>query len=413
MGLVADEISGAVVASGIVRRDTDSSNSRDWSTAQAMSHRLLIRGLVFVAALTFAQLAAAHDGSAHAGTPHWGFLVLILGGGVVMGSCAYLGHRSWIDYPRRTLGGFLFGLGVALLGTIAIIQLQVEPVGTTPTLHDWYPPRAAGSAGLLAMGSLLLGYWRWPARPEYSALGLSLGIWVGYSALMPNIGYRNPFGYLLVVVVPLLVGYILWQDVWPVVRSDAVDALSRRVGWLVTAMFGVFFLFSAGLFTVNPEQGVNGLTNAFVTTAQFANPLVVWPAIEFYLLPIPLAGAMSLGTALLIGTLVSLIGVNGALMTAVWQRSLELPPSGEVLGGLATTGATACCCCGPAVYAVASVFFGVSASPLYWAFIDPASPLGALFFAAAASLLGWSATRFAAQLAGTEACQVSLIPAIS
>lgn len=171
-------------------------------------------------------------------------------------------------------------------------------------------------------------------------------------------------------------------------------------------MFGVFFLFSAGLFTVNPERGVNGPTGAFVTTARFANPLVVWPAIEFYVPSIPLAGAMSVGTAVLIGILAGLIGVNGTLMTTVWFHDLELPSAGGWLGGLATTGATACCCCGPAVYAVASVFLGVSASPLYWAFVDPASPLGALFFAAAVILLVWSAKRFAARLGETEACQI-------
>ncbi|MFC6616225.1 hypothetical protein ACFQAS_15065 [Halopenitus salinus] len=323
-----------------------------------------------------------------------------------MGGSAFLGQRAWSTRPKRTLSGVLIGLGVALIGTIAIIQIQIEPVGTTPTLHGWYPPFAVGMTALLTTGSLLLGVWRWPTRPEYSALGLALGIWIGYPALMPNSGYRNPLGYLLVVVVPLLVGYILWVDVWPVIRSDAVDRLAGRVGGLVATMFGVFFLFSAGLFTVNPEQGVNGPTTAFVTTASFANPLVVWPAVEFYLPSIPLAGAMSVGTALLIGTLVGLIGLTVSLMTAVWQRSLELSSSGGILGGLATTGATACCCCGPAVYAVASVFFGVSASPLYWAFIDPASPLGALFFAAAVILLVWSASRFAARLAESDVCHI-------
>jgi hypothetical protein len=88
---------------------------------------------------------------------------------------------------------------------------------------------------------------------------------------------------------------------------------------------------------------------------------------------------MAVGTALLIGTPVGFIGLNALLMTAVWQRSLELSSSGGILGGLATTDATACCCCGPAVY-VASVFFGVSASPLYWAFINMPPQLGALFF---------------------------------
>ncbi|WP_255152803.1 hypothetical protein [Halorarius halobius] len=324
-----------------------------------------------------------------------------------MGGSALLGKRVWSDHPKRTLSGVLIGLGVALLGTIAIIQIQIEPVGTTPTLHAWYPPLAVVTAGLLTTGSLLLGVWRWPTRLEYSVLGLALGIWVGYPALMPNSGYRHPVGYLLVVVVPLLVGYILWVDVWPVVRSDAVDQLAGHVGGLVAAMFSVFFLFSAGLFTVNPEQGVNGPTTAFVTTASFANPLVVWPAVEFYVPSIPLAGAMSVGTALLIGTLVGLIGLNASLMTAVWQHSMEFSSSGGILGGLATTGATACCCCGPAVYAVASVFFGVSASPLYWAFIDPASPLGSLFFAAAVILLVWSVTRFATRLSEPAVCRVS------
>jgi uncharacterized membrane protein len=364
--------------------------------------------MVFAGALLFVQPVAAHSGSTHASTPHWVFLVVALGGGAVVGGSALLGQRVWSDHPKRTLSGVLIGLGVTLLGTIAIIQIQIEPIGTTPTLHAWYPPLALGITVLLTTGSLLLGVWRWPSRPEYSALGMALGVWVGYPALMPNSGYRHPLGYLLVVVVPVLVGYILLVDVWPVVRSDAVDGLSRRVGGLVAAMFGVFFLFSAGLFTVNPEQGVNGPTTAFVTTASFANPLVVWPAVEFYFPSIPLAGAMSVGTALLIGTLVGLIRVSASLMTAVWQRSLELSSSGGILGGLATTGATACCCCGPAVYAVASVFFGVSASPLYWAFIDPASPLGALFFTAAVTLLVWSASRFASRLRETDACQVSL-----
>lgn len=223
---------------------------------------------------------------------------------------------------------------------------------------------------------------------------------------MPNSGYRNPLGYLREVVVPLLAGYILWRDVWPVVRRDADDGLSRRVGGLVAAMFGVFFLYSAELFTVNPEQDVNGPTNSFMTTVQFANPLVVWPEVEFYLPSIPLAGAMSVRTALLIRTLVGLIGLNGTFLTMMWRRSLELPSSGGVLGGLTTTGATACCCCGPAVYAVASVFLGVSARLLYWAFIDPASPLEALFFAAAVILFVCRASRFATRLADTDACRI-------
>lgn len=386
--------------------NTDKANRYHHQPIQSLFRTLVIRGLVMIGATAFVQPVAAHDGSTHAGTPHWVFLVLILVGGIVMAVSGLLGRDSWTDYPRRVLTGFLFGLAVALVGTIAVIQIQIEPIGTTPTLHEWYPILAGGVATLIVTGSVLLGIWKWPTRPEYTALGVALGLWVGYPALMPNNGYQHPLGYLLVIVVPLVLGYIVWHDIWPVVRSAGVDALARRVGSIVAGMFGVFFLFSAGLFTVNPEQGVNSPSEAFVTTAQFANPLVVWPAVEFYLPSIPLAGAMSIGTTILIVILVGLIGLDATLLTAVWRQDLELSSSGGVFGGLATTGATACCCCGPAVYAVASVFFGVSASPLYWAFMDPASPLGALFFVAAVSLLVWSAHRFAARLSESEACQI-------
>lgn len=203
---------------------------------------------------------------------------------------------------------------------------------------------------------------------------------------------------------PVVLGSIVWHDVRPLVRSAAVSGLSRRVGVIVAGMFGVFFSFSAGLVPVNPEQGVNSPTGAFVISAEFANPLVLWPAVEFYLPSIPLAGAMSIGTAILLSILVGLIGLDATLLTAVWQQDLELSSSGGLFGGLATTGATACCCCGPAVYAIASTFFGVSASPLYWAFMDPASPLGALFFVGAVLLLTGSSVRLARSLNDAGIC---------
>lgn len=305
-------------------------------------------------------------------------------------------HRG--DYPQRVLSGVLFGLAVVLFGLIAIVQIQVEPVGTTPTVHEWYPVLASGVAALLVTGSALFGLWKWPTRPQFTALGVVPGLWVGYPALMPNNGYHHPLGYLLVCFVPVVLGSIVWHDVRPLVRSAAVSGLSRRVGVIVAGMFGVFFLFSAGLVPVNPEQGVNSPTGAFVISAEFANPLVLWPAVEFYLPSIPLAGAMSIGTAILLSILVGLIGLDATLLTAVWQQDLELSSSGGLFGGLATTGATACCCCGPAVYAIASTFFGVSASPLYWAFMDPASPLGALFFVGAVLLLTGSSVRLARSL---------------
>lgn len=108
----------------------------------------------------------------------------------------------------------------------------------------------------------------------------------------------------------------------------------------------MFLLFSAGLVTVNPNEGVNAPTTAFVTVAEFADPIVVGPAVAFYLLSISLAGSMSVGTVLLIGLFVGLVAVNTGLVTTAWHRNVSVDSTCGVLGSVATTGATACCCCG-------------------------------------------------------------------
>lgn len=292
-----------------------------------------------------------------------------------------------------------------MLGTIGVIQLQIEPIGTTPTALEWYPLIAGIAGGSILLTSLGLASWRWPDRPRYPLLGTLLGVWVLYPVGMPNVGYTHPLGYL-VVAVPLVAGYIQGYDVRPALTRDVIDPLSRRVGLVVAGVFAVFFLFSAGLFSVNPDQGVNGPTQAFVTTVSFANPLVVWPAVEFYLPSIPLVVALSVGTALIIGLLTGLIGINTSLITAFWQRDIALSPSSSVVGAVATTGATACCCCGPAMYTIASGVFGVTASPLYWTFIDPAPPIGALFFAGAVVFLTGSTIRLATRLDTAGICKI-------
>jgi hypothetical protein len=325
--------------------------------------------------------------------PHWTLLGVSLIGIGIVGISLWLGRTRWNDQPRRTIKTVLGGAIITMIGTLGVTQIQIEPIGTTPTAHEWYP-LLAGVAGIsILMASFVGGWIRWTYRLRYSLLGMLLGTWILYPVLMPNSGYIHPLGYALVVAVPTVVGYIIWRDVLPALSADILDQFARRVGGIVTVLFTVFLLFSAGLFTVNPDDGVNAPTDAFVTLASFANPLVVWPAIEFYLPSIPLSGALSVGTALVIGLLAVLIGINTTLMTSIYQRDVEVTSGSGVAGVVATSGATACCCCGPAVYAIASALLGVSASPLYWAFIDPASPLGALFFAGAVVLLTESAFR--------------------
>jgi hypothetical protein len=385
---------------------SDLSDLHDRSIARNRLRRVLIHGLVVSGALAFAQPAAAHGGSLHAGMPHWILLGVALVGLGIIGGSLWFGRTWWENQPRRTIKSVLVGAIITMIGTLGVTQIQIEPIGTTPTAHEWYP-LLAGVAGITVLTASLIGGWiRWPRRPRYSLLGLSLGAWILYPVVLPNDGYTNPLGYALVLAVPVIVGYILWRDVSPALSTEILDSFARRVGGIVAVLFSIFFLFSAGLFTVNPEEGVNAPTEAFVTVASFVNPLVVWPAVEFYLPSIPLSGALSVGTALVIGLLAALIGINTGLMTTIYQRDIETTPAGSAAGVVATSGATACCCCGPAVYAIASALLGVSASPLYWAFIDPASPLGALFFAGAVVLLTGSAIRLSGSLDEAGVCEI-------
>lgn len=350
--------------------------------------------------------AAAHDGSAHAGLPHWALLALVLVGLVVVGGSVYCSRTRWVDAPRRTVTGVLAGVVVVMVGTIGLVEIQVEPVGTTSGAHRWYPLLTGVAGGAVTTASMVLGRWRWPDRPRYAALGLALGAWVMYPVLLPGPAYTHPAGYAIALSVPVLVGYVLWTDVRPAVWGGTLDRLSRRVGWVVAALFAVFFTFSAGLLSVNPD-GVSPEDGGFVAVESFANPLVIWPAVEFYVPAIPLGGAVSVGTGMVAGLLAILVGLNTAFVTTVWQRNEAVGASDSAVGAVATVGATTCTCCGPAVYAVASAGLGASASPLYWAFIDPLSPVGAMFLVAAVVLLTGSAVRFAVRLQDKTVCKPS------
>lgn len=363
------------------------------------------RGIIISgSALAFMPTAAAHDGATHTGTPQWGLVAVILVGLGIIGGSILFDRTRWEPTPPRTVGGLLLGLVVTMVGTIGVVQLQVEPVNTTPDGRQWYPLLSALGGGVILSASLIGGRYRWPDRPMYTLLGVVLGLWVAYPILIPGRALTHSLGYSLVVSVPLIVGFLLWREAWPAITTGLENRLARLAGGIVTTLFVLFFLFSAGLFTVTPDTGTNMPQKAFVTVAQFTDPLVMWPAVEFYLPSIPLAGALSVGTALLIAVLAGLIGVNTVLTTEIWVRDRQLNQSGGVVGAVATSGATACCCCGPAVYAIASAVLGVSASPLYWAFVAPSSPIGALFLVGALALLTGSAIQLADGVAGVGHC---------
>ena len=355
-------------------------------TTHMNQHRLLASLVGSVAGFQLlTATVAAHSGTTHAGTPHWVLLALVVSGiGGMVGAIA-AARRERLSVP---VSGIAFGVSAAMavFGGIGLVELQV--VGrTAPQLVDMYPVLSLLVGSSVALGGILLVRLRYPGKPQYALLSLLLASWIAYPAVLPNGGYRNPLGYVLVLGLPLLVGYIIWTDARGLIQSLRLTTKPKLVGVAAGLLMSVFFAFSAGTMSFNPEQGLNAPTEAFVTTYDVAGPLVVWPAVEWFFPSIPFTGYLSVGTLMLMGILGGLVGLNAAIIVQQWAGRGSLPQKELSSGSVAVSGATACCCCAPAFYGVLSVVFGTAATPVYWAFMIPASPLGSTFFAASVVLL--------------------------
>ncbi|QLH81921.1 hypothetical protein [Halosimplex pelagicum] len=333
----------------------------------------------------------AHAGTTHAGTPHW-----LLGAVAILGIVAGIGgFRALRDGARSDrFGAGLLSAGAVLViaGTIGLVEIQIAPQAT-PDWTEWFPVVNAVSAIVVALGSLVVVRWKWPERPRYVGLGLLLATWIAYPTLLPQEGLTNPLGYLLAAAVPLAVVYVFYRDAgaaFPGVLTARVPALTAVVTF---ALFGVFYLFSAGTLSMNPDLTADIAGQGFVTPYQVASPLVYWPALEFYFPAIPLSGYVSLGSLLLVAILGGLVASNAALAARQLTTGGTIDSPRAIVGTVTTAGATACGCCAPAVYGAAGAVFGAAATPVYWAFMDPSSPVGGLFFAASVLILTGSAIR--------------------
>lgn len=382
-------------------------SSGRWKLVRTVLSRAVTMAAVGLVPLALVPTASAHEGAAHAGTPHWVLLgILLIGMATAIGSIA-LGRTRWADLPRLVLGGLLGGAILVTLGTIGLTEIQIEPLTTnaTPIPRNWYPLLRLAAGVTILFASLLIGIWRLTRRKAIAVLGFLLGLWVLYPLLVPaSTEYWHPLGYLLAASVPATIAIVLWRSVRP--AMEETRRMSRRVGVAVGLLFTVFLLFSTGQFTLNPETGTGLPEHSFFVVTAFANPLVMWPAVEFYVPSIPLFGALSVGTVVTFVLLAGLVATNATLATDIWLRGVRVDDTRGVAGGLATSGATACCCCAPAFYGVISAVVGVSASPLYWAFLDPASPIGSIFFVVAAALMTSSAIQLAAGLARAGVCDL-------
>lgn len=385
-------------------------------------HAAIRRRLPAVLALTAAALsgvpAAAAHGGVHVGIPQWAALVPLGLGVALVASALLLRRTKWADRPTAALSTVFAGVVFVALGAIGLVQLSpiaVPPIRYSPVARDLYLPISLALGVSIVAGSLLAGRFRWPTRPRYAALGVTLGLWVAYPALSRGTGMgplAHPLGYVIVGAVPVLVGYVLHVDAAGTIRQVVADPVSRWFGAGVATVVAVFFMFSTGMLTIVPDDGV-GLSHTESLTAVLPvkGPLVYWPAFEFWYPSVPLGGFLSVGMVLLVGLFALLVGLNAAFVAHQWRCRSGVNPSEGIAGSASLAAPNACCCCGPALAQLAVVALGpTTAAPFYWLFVDIASPVGALFFVASVALLTGNVVRFADTPLGAPDGGVSEVP---
>lgn len=388
------------------------SNTDTASTKRGSRWRSVHRGSLYCALAVavlggFSGGAAAHGGEHTPAIPQWyGLVVLLLGFGVIGASIVW--KRTGRLTTERALRGILLGVGGAALGGILLVQLSpIDEYSTIgmPFARTWYLPLTLGVGLAIIVGSIFFGQFRWPSRPRYAVLGMLLGLWVAYPALITGAAtYHHPVGYLIALAVPVTVGYIVWRDGRAVLSTVGKNTVARRFGLGVGGIMAVFFMFSTGLISLVPEEGiVNGVETthlpAFIHTQPAANPLVMWPAVEIWLPQIPLSGMFSVGTLLLVGLLGGLVTINAMLAAHQWLDTGSGGSTQSTAGAAALVGPNACGCCGPMFAQLAVVLVGPSAAaPLYWLFVDLSSPVGSFFFVASVALLAGGFTYSAGTL---------------
>lgn len=330
--------------------------------------------------LTQIPVVSAHDiTGSHGLTQTHGLLVVGLG-------IVVLGVTVWAKRTNRSsvstsLSGILLSLGIVAIGAILFDGLAPDPTFTAQSMpfpRSFYPIIALSLGLLISIGSFLGGLRWFPARPRYPILGSLIGLWVAYPALLGDAGATNPIGYLLVVSTPLLIGYILWKDAGWIIQDALSDRVARQFGIGVSVIAVVFLLAMAGYLSVFWEQGVPRQSKVVVLPVVYL--LVQWPTLEVLLPQIPLVLALSPGILIVVGSLSLLIGLNGSLIARQWRLEEQAGLTEGTVGSGAVLGSCTCGCCGPFVAKVALLAIGPSAAaPLYWVFVDSASPVSSLF----------------------------------
>lgn len=339
---------------------------------------ILILGLL---GLTQIPVASAHDATAVSRVSPWHGLVLTFGGVGILGISVVLKRTNRLS-ARAALAGVFIGIVVMTVGAILFEGLSPDRIysaSSMPFPRSWYGPLSLIVGLLISVASFVVGWLRWPTRPRYTYLGILMGLWVAYPNLIPGpASDTHPLGYVIVLGTPVLVGYILWQDASDVLASVFRDPVARRFGIGVAIVLALFFVSITGYLSFFPEEGIPHEPTVVVLPVIYQ--LVTWPTLELYLPHIPVFVAVSPGQIIIVGLLSALIGLNAALIARHWRIEERAGMTEGTAGTAAIVGSCTCGCCGPLVAKIAVLAAGPSiAAPLYWVFVDSASPLSALF----------------------------------
>lgn len=337
--------------------------------------------LLFTLSLTRIPTAAAHGATATAGLAQWHGILIGLGGIAVLGGAVLLKRTNRIS-PTVALYGVFAGIAVTALGVILFEGLSSDPTYSArsmPFPRSWYQPLALSVGLLITVMSFVVGLLRWPNRPRYTFLGILAGMWIAYPYLLSgSTGDSHPLGYAIVFGTPILVGYVVWKDAGSTLRAVLRDPVARRFGIGVGVVLALFFVTVTGYLSFFPEEGFPHENTVVVLPATYQ--LVTWPTLEIALPHVPLFLAISPGQVIVVGLLSTLIGLNAALIARHWRVEERAGMTEGTVGSAAIVGSCTCGCCGPLVAKIAVLAAGPSiAAPLYWVFVDTASPLSALF----------------------------------
>lgn len=376
------------------------------------SSRLLSFLLFFTLVLTQIPPVSAHGATATAMiTQSHGILLGFIGVSVLGGSIIL--KRTNKISPTVALYGVFAGIAVTALGAILFEGLASDPTYSArsmPFPRSWYEPLALLTGLLIAVSSFLIGWLRWPTRPRYTFLGILMGAWIAYPVLIPGVsGNSHPLGYAIVLGTPLAIGYIIWKDAGAVLRAVLRDPVARRFGIGVGIVLAFFFLTVTGYLSFLPEEGLPHERTIIMLPVIYQ--LVMWPTLEIAFPHIPFFLAISPGQIIIVGLLSTLIGLNAALIARQWRIEQRAGMTEGTVGSASIIGSCTCGCCGPLVVKIAVLAVGPSiAAPLYWVFVDTASPLSALFIIGSLILFVGSLV-YSVEAAQQPGQSTSIIPA--